>query len=79
MVLHLLGVSPLSFIRGLSGSIIEDTIQKRVGDNTYYSNFHEHRFCCEQLKLCHSKRWFILKDTYIVYLNPENKAIVNKK
>ena len=74
-MLHLLGVSPLSFVEGLSGSIIEDTIQKRIGDNIYYSTFNEHRICCERLKLFHTKRWFVLKDTYIVYLNCERNYL----
>jgi len=75
-VLHLLGVSPLSFVKGLSSSQIEETIQKRVGDNIYYSNFHGHHICCERLKIIHQKRWFILKDTYIVYLKLEhNKSV----
>ena len=65
-------MSPLSFIHGLSGSIVEDSINKRIGDNIYYGHLREHRICCENFKLCHNKRWFILKDTYLVYLNCEN-------
>ena len=71
-----MGVSPISFIKGLSGSLIEDVIQKRVGDNIYYSTFNRHRICCERLKIFHTKRWFVLKDTYIVYLNGERNNLL---
>jgi phospholipase D1/2 len=67
-------VSPLSFIKGVSASICEDSIQKRVGDNTYYGSFKEHRVCCEHVKLCNLKRWFVLKDTYLVYIDFEKNS-----
>ncbi len=76
VVLHFLGVSPLSFVKGLSESVIEDTIHKRIGDNIYYLTFNEHRICCERLKVCTTKRWFVLKDTYLVYLNVEQNNLV---
>lgn len=76
IVVDFLGVSPLSFVKGVSDSQIEDTIQKRYGDNIYYSNFHEHRICCESLKMFHTKRWFVLKDTYIIYLNRQKNNLV---
>jgi phospholipase D1/2 len=70
-VLHLLGVSPLSFIIGLSPSIIEGSIQKRTGDNVYYGHLSQLKICCDNVKIFHAKRWFILKDTFLVYLNQE--------
>jgi hypothetical protein len=70
-VLHLLGVSPLSFIIGLSDSLIEDSIHKRTGDNVYYGHFSQLKLCCDNVKIFHTKRWFVLKDTYLVYLNQE--------
>jgi phospholipase D1/2 len=70
-VLHLIGVSPLSFIIGLSPSVIEDSIQKRSGDNIYYGRLSQLKVCCENIKIFHTKRWFALKDTYLVYLNEE--------
>ena len=67
--LHLLGVSPLSFLNGIGQSHIECLIPKRTGDNVYYGHFSQMKLCCEQLKFRYTKRWFILKDTYIVYTN----------
>ena len=76
LVLTLLGVSPLSFIKDISPSLVEDLLQKRTGDNVYYGHLSELRICCEKVKIFHAKRWFCLKDTYIVYTNPENNNLV---
>lgn len=70
-VLAALGVSPLSFINGVSPSLIEEQIQKRTGDNVYYGRLSKLQLCCDNIKVFHASRWFILKDTYLVYLNPE--------
>lgn len=74
--LHLLGVSPLSFVKDLGSSLIEGVIQKRSGDNIYYGHFSQLKICCEKAKIFHAKRWFVLKDTYIVYLNSDKNNMV---
>lgn len=74
--LQLLGVSPLSFVSGIGSSHIECLIPKRTGDNVYYGHFSQIKLCCEQLKFRFTKRWFILKDTYIVYTNTKLNNLV---
>ncbi|CAF0825220.1 unnamed protein product [Brachionus calyciflorus] len=74
--LQLLGVSPLSFMIGLSSSHIEYLLPKRTGDNVYYGHFSQIKLCCDNIKIRYAKRWFILKDTYIVYTNLENNNLV---
>ena len=71
-----MGVSPLSFVTDLSASIIEDFIHKRSGDNVYYGTLSQLKICCDKLKIFHLKRWFILKDTYIVYLDASKNNTV---
>ncbi len=75
-VVHFLGVSPLSFVRDLSQSLIEDFLYKRTGDNVYYGHLSQLKICCEKAKIFHAKRWFLVKDTYIVYTNVENNNSV---
>ena len=70
-VLHFLGVSPLSFVKGLSPSVLEDSIHKRSGDNVYYGQLSKLKLCCDNVKIFHRKRWFILKDTFLVYINQD--------
>jgi hypothetical protein len=57
-------------------SLIEDFLHKRSGDNVYYGHLSELRICCEKAKIFHAKRWFVVKDTYIVYLNTEENNSV---
>ena len=75
-VLQLLSVSPLSFVSEIGQSLIEGSLQKRTGDNVYYGHLSQLKICCEKVKLIYKKRWFILKDSYIVYLNEENNYSV---
>lgn len=63
-------MSPLSFISTLSPSLIEDLLSKKSGDTQLYGNCIKSRVLCKKLKIWYEKRWFCLKDTYIVYLNP---------
>jgi phospholipase D1/2 len=70
-VLGLLGVSHVTFVIGLAASFIEDLFQKRTGDNFYYGHFRKVKSTYNQVKKF-DKRWFALKDTYLVYLNPKN-------
>jgi phospholipase D1/2 len=71
-VLALLAVSPLSFVNDLGPSVIEDLMQKRTGDNVYYGHLSQLKICCDKIKIIHSKRWFVMKDTFVAYLNPKN-------
>ncbi|RNA40556.1 phospholipase D1 [Brachionus plicatilis] len=64
-----LSVSPLSFISSLSPSLIEDLLCKKSGDIQLYGNCIKSRILCQKLKIWYEKRWFCLKDTFIVYLN----------
>jgi phospholipase D1/2 len=75
-VLNLLNVSPISFITELGPSILEGSLQKRTGDNVYYGRLSQLKICCEKAKIFHTKRWFVLKDSYIVYLNEERNSLV---
>lgn len=61
MVLHFLGVSPLSFVKDLGPSLIEDFLYKRTGDNVYYGHLSQLKICCEKAKIFHAKRWFVVK------------------
>ncbi|CAF0731365.1 unnamed protein product [Brachionus calyciflorus] len=65
--LKLIGVSPLTFIPGLEPSLFENTILKSTGNSLKV---------CDYIRLRYSKRWFVLKDSYIVYLNPHRNYLV---
>jgi phospholipase D1/2 len=75
-VIDFLQVSPLSFVNEMGPSIIENSIQKRTGDNVYFGHLIKFQFCCENIKMLYTKRWFVLKDTYIVYLNQKKNNLV---
>jgi hypothetical protein len=70
-VLHLVGVSPVSFIIGLSPSLIEDVVHKSSGENKYTGHLSQLKIGYDNAKIFHAKRWFILKDTYLFYLNED--------
>ncbi|XP_023411269.2 phospholipase D1 isoform X1 [Loxodonta africana] len=67
-----LDISQLSFIRDLGPKGIEGMIMKRSGG---------HRIpglnCCGQGRVCYrwSKRWLIVKDSFLLYMKPDNGAI----
>jgi hypothetical protein len=65
----LLGVSPLSFTTNLGPSLIEDMLSKKSGDILLYGGCIKSKVCCQKMKIWHEKRWFCLKDTYLVYIN----------
>ncbi len=72
-VLNLIGVSPVSFIIGLSPSLIEDSIQKSSGENKYSGHLSQLKLGYDNAaKIFHARRWFVLKDTYLFYLNQED-------
>ncbi len=68
--IQLLGVSPLSFTSNLGPSLIEDMLMKKSGDILLYGNCLKSKMLCQKMKVWHEKRWFCLKDTYLVYMNP---------
>jgi phospholipase D1/2 len=74
--LNLVSVSPLTFINGIGPSIIESSLNKRSGDNIYYGHFSNVKICCEKVKMFHVKRWFVMKDTYLVYTDQERNNYV---
>uniref|UniRef100_A0A8C2YRK8 Phospholipase n=2 Tax=Chinchilla lanigera TaxID=34839 RepID=A0A8C2YRK8_CHILA len=67
-----LDISQLSFIRDLGPKGLEGMIMKRSGG---------HRIpglnCCGQGRACYrwSKRWLIVKDSFILYMKPDSGAI----
>ncbi|XP_077017157.1 phospholipase D1 isoform X3 [Tamandua tetradactyla] len=67
-----LDISQLSFIRDLGPKGIEGMIMKRSGG---------HRIpglnCCGQGRACYrwSKRWLIVKDSFLLYMKPDTGAI----
>ncbi|XP_012495681.1 PREDICTED: phospholipase D1 isoform X1 [Propithecus coquereli] len=67
-----LDISQLSFIRDLGPKGIEGMIMKRSGG---------HRIpglnCCGQRRACYrwSKRWLIVKDSFLLYMKPDSGAI----
>lgn len=70
--MEFLGVSQLSFIHDLGPKGIEGMIMKRSGG---------HRIpglnCCGQGRLCYrwSKRWLVVKDSFLLYVKPDSGAI----
>ena len=48
----------------------------RIGDNVYYGHLLKVQFCCDNAKVLYKKRWLILKDSYIVYLNQKKNNLV---
>ncbi|XP_042312763.1 phospholipase D1 isoform X1 [Sceloporus undulatus] len=70
--MEFIGVSQLSFIHDLGPKGIEGMIMKRSGG---------HRIpglnCCGQGRLCYrwSKRWLVVKDSFLLYVKPDSGAI----
>jgi phospholipase D1/2 len=69
-------VSPLSFVHGLGMSIKEGAIAKRSNDDFRgRSIFLRAPFVCDNFKFHHGQKWFVLKDSYLVYMNPDSALI----
>lgn len=69
-------MSPLSFVRGLGVSEKEGAIAKRSNDDFRgRSIFVRAPFVCDKFKFHHGQKWFVLKDSYLVYMNPESALI----
>lgn len=70
--MEFIGVCQLSFIHDLGPKGIEGMIMKRSGG---------HRIpglqCCGQGRLCYrwSKRWLVVKDSFLLYMKPDSGAI----
>ncbi|CAF3996900.1 unnamed protein product [Rotaria sordida] len=69
-------VSPLSFVYGLAVSLKEGSIAKRSNDDFRgRSVFIRAPFICDKLKFHHGQKWFVLKDSYFVYMNPGSALV----
>jgi len=69
-------VSPISFVRGLGKSAKEGAIAKRSNDDFRgRSIFFRAPFACDKCKFHHGQKWFVLKDSYLVYLNPDSALV----
>ncbi|KAJ8003765.1 hypothetical protein DPEC_G00151740 [Dallia pectoralis] len=70
--MEFLDVSQMSFIHDLGPKGLEGMIQKRSGG---------HRIpglnCCGQSQVCYrwSKRWLVVKDSFLLYMKPDSGAI----
>ncbi|CAF1532412.1 unnamed protein product, partial [Adineta ricciae] len=75
-VREFLEVSPLSFVHGLGTSVKEGAIAKRSNDDFRgRSIFLRMPFMCDKCKFHHGQKWFVLKDSYFVYMNPDSALI----
>ncbi|KAL3120771.1 hypothetical protein niasHT_008063 [Heterodera trifolii] len=67
-----LDISRYSFINELGGKYKEGKVKKRPGGNKVYIGCKQ--FCVRWL-LPWSKRWLMVKDTYVAYINPSDEEI----
>jgi len=71
-----LEVSPISFVNGLGSSVKEGAIAKRSNDDFRgRSIFVRAPFVCDKCKFHHGQKWFVLKDSYLVYLNANSSVV----
>ena len=64
-----LGVSSLSFVRGLGNSLRESRLSKYANDDYRgQSIFLRVLILCDPLKLFDERKWFVIKDSYVVYI-----------
>lgn len=57
-------------------SVREGAIAKRSNDDFRgRSIFLRAPFMCDKCKFHHGQKWFILKDSYLVYINPESALV----
>ena len=71
-----LEVSPISFVNGLGLSVKEGAIAKRSNDDFRgRSIFVRAPFVCDKCKFHHGQKWFVLKDSYLVYLNANSSVV----
>ncbi|CAF1294151.1 unnamed protein product [Rotaria sordida] len=73
---NFLKVSPLSFVRGLGKSLREAELSKRSNDDYRgRSIFIRLPFLCDTCKFHHRPNWFVIKDSYIVYIKLDSALI----
>ncbi|CAF4172153.1 unnamed protein product, partial [Adineta steineri] len=71
-----LEISPLSFVRGLGKSFREGNLFKRSNDDYRgRSIFIRMLFQCNPCKLYHDQKWFVIKDSYFVYIQLDSALI----
>ncbi|CAF3982782.1 unnamed protein product [Rotaria sordida] len=69
-------VSPLSFVHGLSISFKEGAMAKRLNDDFHRrSIFLRAPFMCDCFKTHRGREWFVLKDSYLAYMNLDLPSI----
>lgn len=69
-------VSPLSFVRGLGISLREGEVSKRSNDDYRgRSIFVRVPFLCDTFKFHHDRKWFVIKDSYLVYMRLNSSLI----
>ncbi|CAF2832619.1 unnamed protein product [Rotaria sp. Silwood2] len=75
-VREFLEVSSLSFVHGLGISLKEGAIAKRsIDDFRGRSIFLRVPFVCDKLRCHHAQQWFVLKDSYLVYMDSDSALI----
>ena len=63
-------------MRGLSSSVKEGAISKRSNDDFRgRSIFIRAPFLCDKCKFHHGQKWFVLKDSFLVYINPNSATV----
>ncbi|EJW73308.1 hypothetical protein WUBG_15785, partial [Wuchereria bancrofti] len=67
-----LEVSRFSFITELGGKYCEGFVKKRPGGGRVFIGWKQ---CCVRHCLRWSKRWLILKDSSVCYMNPRTEQI----
>ncbi|KAL3995479.1 Phospholipase D Active site motif family protein [Acanthocheilonema viteae] len=67
-----LEVSRFSFITELGGKYCEGFVKKRPGGSRVFIGWKQ---CCVRYCLRWSKRWLILKDSSVCYMNPKNEQM----
>ncbi|CAF3411834.1 unnamed protein product [Rotaria sp. Silwood2] len=71
-----LDVSSLSFVQGLDISVKESPIAKHsIRGIRGRSIFLRIPFICDKLQYQYTLRWFVLKDSYLVYMD-SNSALI---
>lgn len=66
----------MSFVDDLGPSLKEAAIEKRSNDDFRgRSIFIRAPFVCDICKVHHGQKWFVVKDSYLVYLNPMSGSI----
>ncbi|CAF4082566.1 unnamed protein product, partial [Rotaria sp. Silwood2] len=71
-----LEVSSSSFVQGLGNSAKEGAIAKRsIDDIRGRSIFLRVPFICDKLRCHHAEKWFVLKDSYLVYMDSDSALI----